>query len=795
MFAQQDQVELAILLHPVPSNAFETTRPILQSMRQQPNARIVVAPHSAAREDGNRRKIHDPKVAGGAAAHLYCAMHVRRFFYAAALVAAVGATAATTTLLPSGWRISPVQGSVVTTGTMPQGMALSPSGNDLAVVEAGYNPPALRILDAHDLQTKRLVPLKDAIGIPVWQDSVHVLVPGASTNTVWHVDVRDGSVTQTPAADWTIGVALDNRTIYSIGDDAPTHPAAVIVRDHIEYIANRGESSVTFVHGTQRIEIPVDLHPAALALSRDGTVLYVACADADTVDAIDTKTRTVRARIDVGLPQGAGASPNALALASDGMLYVSLGAENAVAGIQNGHVVARMPAGWYPDALAIHDDALYVANGKGESSRANPDFNPEKRGDPQYVAAAMVGSVRKVDVHEFGAQSTQDVLANIPSPQPTPPQTVVRAGGPIRHVIYIIKENRTYDQVLGDVAGADGDPQLAWFGQRNTPNEHAIVQRFGVFDDTYTDAQVSASGHNWSTAAFANDYVERLWPPNYGDRRKLYDFADPPASVPGTGYLWDNANRHDVSLRDYGEYTLEDSGTGVPETTPMQGLQSHVDPAYVGWNLDYSDELRVNEWQREFRAYVRQGTLPALEIMWLPNDHTMGTRPGALTPQAYVAQNDHAFGRIVDTVSHSPYWATTAIFAIEDDSQNGPDHVNDQRTTFYLASPYAKPGVHHEHYSTTSVIRTIELLLGMPPMTIYDATAPPMYDAFTLQPSLLPFDVLPEQIDTNARNASTAYGAQQSAHMNWSEPDANDPRIENEILTHAFARYAEQKHN
>ncbi|HUN29014.1 MAG TPA: hypothetical protein VMV65_04380, partial [Alphaproteobacteria bacterium] len=515
----------------------------------------------------------------------------------------------------------------------------------------------------------------------------------------------------------------------------------------------------------------------------------VACSDADVIDVIDTSNDRVIARIDVGLPQGRGASPNALAVAPDGTLYASLGAENAVAEIRGDRVVARAPAGWYPTGVAVDDHNVYVSNGRGEGSRANPGFQPERRHDPEYVAAAMTGSVRAIARDEFDASSSAEVAANMPVPVPTPDRTVVRAHGPIEHVIYIIKENRTYDQVLGDLPIGDGDPQLAWFGKDVTPNDHAIAMRFGVFDRTFTDAQVSANGHNWSTAAFANDYLERFWPPNYGGRRKQYDFEDgATASAPGTGYLWDDADKHGVSLRDYGEFVTDPANPGGLYTTHMAGLIGKIDGRFPGFDLKISDETRVDEWQREFEQFVRDGNLPTLIILRLPNDHTSGTYPGALTPQAYVAQNDHAFGRIVDVVSHSRYWASTAIFAIEDDSQNGPDHVDDQRTTFYLASPYAAPGVHHAHYTTSSVMRTIELLLGLPPMTIYDALAPPMYDAFALQPDLRPYDVIAPKIDDTVKNLRTAYGAAQSERMDFRDADAADPRILNDILAHVAGR-------
>lgn len=706
--------------------------------------------------------------------------------------------------LPTDWHLSAPVGNVATTGTMPQGLALSPDDTRIAVVDAGINPPDLRVFDVRDLHEIRSVALRDAFGTPVWASDREVLVAGASTNAVLAIDVPSGRVSQLGAGnypsalaredDGAIDVANDlGDTLVRVGAGAmkswPTgaHPAAVAVHDRTIYVANRGESSVSVLPSGE--SIAVDLHPAALALSPDGTKLYVACSDADVVDVIATQNDRLEARIPVGLPQGRGASPNALAVASDGTLYATLGAENAVAEIRGDRLVARIPAGWYPDGVAVDDRNVYVSNGKGEGSRANPDFNPERRHDPEYVATAMVGSVRVIPRDAFSGETTEEVSRNLPAPQPTPAQTVLRAGGPIQHVIYVIKENRTYDEVLGDISGADGDPKLVWFGEKITPNDHALARRFGVYDRTFTDAQVSANGHNWSTAAFANDYLERFWPPNYGGRRQQYDFEDGSvASAPGTGYLWDDAGAHGVSLRDYGEYVTDPSNPGGEYTTHMPGLEGKIDPRYPGFDLKISDEARIDEWQREFAQFVHNGNLPALEIVRLPNDHTAGTYPGALTPQSYAAQNDHALGRLVDTVSHSRYWATTAIFAIEDDSQNGPDHVDDQRTTFYLISPYAAPGVHHAHYTTSSVVRTIEILLGLPPMTIYDTLAPPLYDGFAMQPDLRPYAVIAPLIDDTVKNRRTAYGAALSERMDWKHADDVDPRVLNDILAHVAGR-------
>ena len=633
----------------------------------------------------------------------------------------------------------------------------------------------------------------------MWTDNAHVLVPGATTNAVLLVEVGTGAVSVLPAVSYVSAVARTNDgTVYAtsdldnqlvrVGTTLPplatgAHPAAIVFRGPSIYVANRGESTLSKFPDAK--SIAVDLHPGGACTIERRSRLYVACSDADTIDVVDTKNDTVIARIDVGVAQGRGASPNALAVAPDGTLYASLGAQNAVAEIRGDHVIARAPAGWYPTGVAVDDHNVYVSNGRGEGSRANPDFRPEHHHDPQYVGSAMTGSVRSIERDAFDANSTAEVLANMPVPVATPAQTVVRANGPIAHVIYIIKENRTYDQVLGDLPIGDGDPNLAWFGKTITPNDHAIALRFGVFDRTFTDAQVSANGHNWSTAAFANDYLERFWPPNYGGRRKQYDFEDgATASAPGTGYIWDDADKHRVSLRDYGEFVTDPSNPGGLYTTHMAGLIGKIDGRFPGFDLKINDEARVDEWQREFNEFVHDGNLPALIILRLPNDHTSGTYPGALTPQAYVAQNDHALGRVVDIVSHSRYWASTAIFSIEDDSQNGPDHVDDQRTTFYLASPYAAPGVHHAQYTTSSVLRTIELLLGLPAMTIYDALAPPMYDAFALQPDLRPYDVIAPQIDDTAKNVRTAYGAAQSERMDFRDADAADPRVLNDILAH-----------
>lgn len=741
---------------------------------------------------------------------------------AAALAALAGAGAvaayAPSTTLPGGWRLSRPLQAPATTGTMPQGLALAPDGARLAVVEGGVNPPALRFVNPNDFNDMHVVPLEGAFGKPVWLADGTVDVPGANADAILNVN-PDGYAVQTIALHkgaWPVALAFHagetQMATANDGDgtvsllDAPAfaeskhidvgpHPADVVYAPdgNSLYVSLRGSSDVARVDLASEAvtRFHVGLHPSSLALSADGKTLYAALTDDDAIAEIDTQTNAVRGKIDVGMHEGrvrgAGASPNALLLHAD-TLYVTLGAQNAVAVIRNGRLVERVPAGWYPTGVALSPKALFVSDGKGESTRPNAEFDPEGKDDRanEYVAATLDGSVRAIPLTALsaGAALTNETVANIRPQWTAPAQTVLRPNGPIKHVIYIIRENRSYDQVLGDIAHANGDARLAMFGRQVTPNLHAIAERFAVLDNAYTNSQVSADGHNWTDSAFGNDYLERFWPANYGHRRKEYDFElrEGPQS-PHNGYLWDAAARAHVSLRDYGEQLT--SGPAHFSVTGYPALQGHYDPHSIGWDLRTSDEVRVAEWRHEFDAYVREKNLPAFEIVYLPNDHTAGTRAGQPTPRAYVAINDHAVGELVDRVSHSPYWASTAIFSVEDDAQNGPDHVSNQRSTFYVASPYARGGVRHHHYSTASVVRTIELILGMQPLSIYDATAEPLYDVFGTVADARPYSVIAPRINTGEVNAKTAYGAQISAKLNFERPDAVDPRVLNDIIEHA----------
>jgi hypothetical protein len=710
----------------------------------------------------------------------------------ALILACAGAIAASTafSVLPNAWIVRGPMGPSLRTGTMPQGAALSPDGSTLAVVESGFNPPALALYSTRNLQTIRRVTLTGAFGRPVWTGR-GILVAGANADALFAIDPASGHVSKIALQrnSYPVAVAahINLVAVATNGDDSvrigrldglrnarairighqlgplvfsPDGSRLIVTVRSASYVA-----SVDTRTGAVR-RIATDLHPSDVLVVRGK--LYVAQADADTVGIYDAGTLNRIGDVFVGtVAHHIGSSPNALSGAGDAV-YVSLGAANEVAVLRDGRVAARLPAGWYPTDAVGRGDRLFIVDGKGDGTKPNLGFNVMSRGYHDYIASIEYGSIREIAL---------DGALPLPNPQGAqgarmpPAQTILHAGGPIEHVFFILKENRTYDQILGDMPQGNGDPKLVYFGAQVTPNQHALAQRFGLFDAFYTSGEVSDSGHNWADGAFANDYVERWWPPAYGGRNDNDEvLSGTGAGVASGGYIWDAARRANVSFRDYGEMALMPAIEGhVAATAPSLG--DRFDPHYVGWDLDYSDLDRVKEWKREFDGFVSNGTVPQLEYMWLPNDHTAGTRPGQLSPAAYIATNDYAVGLIVEAISHSKIWPSSAIFITEDDAQDGADHVSDQRSTLYIASPYATGGAIHDHFSTVSVLRTIELLLGMKPLSTYDATAAPLYAAFDSTPKLEPFDATAPKIDTTTRNAKVASATTVGIEWDLSRPD------------------------
>lgn len=716
----------------------------------------------------------------------------RSIAFAGILLCAIAASGGTKfAVLPNGWLIAQPEGPVVQTGTLPQGAAASPDGKSLAVVESGYNQPALCLYSTTDLKRSESIPLKGAFGRPVWIDGSHLLVAGANADALLVVDVADRSVRNIPfpkgsyplavaTSGTTIAVSTEGDQSVRIGTLEGVAAAKPVRVGEVLGVAFSSDGKTLFASDTSsdRIEaidartlaahsIETGLHPCALLVS--GDTLYVAQSDADSVGVFDTSTGRRLADVYVGDPHVAGVSPNALASSGDAV-FVSLGAANEIAVIRDRKVTARVPAGWYPTGVVPVGQRLFIIDGKGEGTRANPRLVPGTHGDVDYIAAIQFGSIRAYDLSSRSVDpSNPQGAAGWADGQTS---AIVRKGGPIRHVFFILKENRSYDQVLGDLPQGNGDASLASFGERVTPNEHALATRFGIFDNTYVSGEVSEPGHNWADTAFDTDFIERMWPINYGGRRSADDTYSA-AGIPRNGYIWQAAQNAHVSFRDYGEMT--EPGTGKSGQIAARSLAGIYDRNYIGWNLDYSDLDRVKEWRREFAEFLRDGDLPQLEWMWLPNDHTYGTRPGKLSPASMVAQNDYALGEIVETISHSRVWRDSAIFVIEDDAQDGPDHVSAQRTIFFLISPYARGGVYHAHYATVGVLRTIELILGIPPLSAYDAMAVSLHAAFSSTLRLAPYTAISPKISLTTRNLKTAYAAALSAKLDFRRPDANPP--------------------
>ncbi len=591
-------------------------------------------------------------------------------------------------------------------------------------------------------------------------------------------------------------------------------------------VTNWGGASVTLIDaaaGRVLATIPVEDHPCDALFSPDGKTLFVAQANRNRVAAVDVASRKVVRQVAVALgPEGPGtpsaealpdgSTPNALALSGDGRtLFVANADDDAVAVVEVGEDLARtrvsgfIPSGWYPAALGLSPDAktLVVANGKGSGSRANATDGPTPervaKGIPAGHIQKLPGSVSIVPIpskKDLAALTVRAYANRKPAARgdsPARASAVIPAKpgdpSPIRHVVYVIRENRTYDQVLGDLPQGNGDPSLTIFGRDVTPNAHALAEEFVLLDNFYCDAEVSADGHNWSTAAYATDFVEKVWPLVYASNGWSYVFeGDDVAAAPTAGYLWDAAARAGVSLRNYGEFLGIAAEAPADEYTGRfegkgANLAPNTCPFYPGFDMDLLDNARVDLWLKEFREFEKKGEMPRLMIVRLGNDHTIGTKKGAKTPRAMVAENDVALGRLVEALSKSAFWKETAVFVVEDDAQNGSDHVDAHRTVALAISPYTRRrAVDSTMYSTTSMLRTMELILGLPPMSQHDASATPMSNAFSDVPDPTPFTHRPSAIPFWETNPDGAPMQAEMETWDFSREDAAPDIAFNEAI-------------
>lgn len=561
-----------------------------------------------------------------------------------------------------------------------------------------------------------------------------------------------------------------------------------------------GEHAVAIVNGEtlERIAlIQVGSHPNDMFYLSKAKHLIVACSDSDDISVIDLVTQAEARRFHLEIPEVPLGGAQPVALAADpnaGKIYVALAGVNAVAVF---HVEFEkritysyerlFSSGAYPTALWFSDRSkmLFIADGR---NAVTGPTGPEGATATNYpkIGSIIGGGIEAYSADGLESRTTtlrQQVYQGVQTPSETEKQRIAQfsaGSGPIRHVFYILKENRTYDQILGDLPQGNGDPRLVLFGEAITPNHHALAREFILFDNFFVDGDVSADGHFWSMSATATDYVTRLWSTTYsGHSEEAFDAPydgdeehDHPIAAPGSGFLWDRAEKLGIIYRDYGEWGVPDKADRKKDVVYLAGLKNHFDPYYRDEIGDVTDQERVDEWQREFRAFEANGKLPQLNIIHLPNDHTSGTKLGYPTPRAMVADNDLALGRIVETISHSRFWPHSVIFVLEDDAQSGPDHIDAHRSVLLVISPFThRHAVEHTHFQTASALKTMEQILGMTSLTYFDDRAASLLPEFDPQPALEPYKALVPTIPLNEMNRPDAPGGKESARWDFTHPD------------------------
>ena len=627
--------------------------------------------------------------------------------------------------------------------------------------------------------------------------AVHVLGQIVSA-----VDLKTGHVLHSialPAEAYTCIVSPDGTTLY-----VSLWGGAKVLAYDAHTFAPKGD-------------IGVGEHPNAMVMTRDGKRLFVACANTNAVWAIDVASGRASEQISVAMfPHApAGSTPNHVSLSPDDTRLLVANADNNTVAVvdiskSTSEVVGFVPTGWYPTAAMFSRDGaqIFVLSGKGLSSESNKRYGPNRA---SYIGLLLTGTLSILPTPDANGLQTLTKMAlsvtpyseehrltpaNAPAASPIPRR--VGDPSPIKHVFYVIRENRTYDQVFGDLDRGEGDPTLTLFGDDVTPNAHALVREFGVLDNFYVDAEVSYDGHAWSMGAYATDFVEKFWPTNYARRGGVYLSEGTGAmrnkygnvTAPEDGYIWDAAIRKGASVRSYGEFTHWEPGPVADRVSgklkavaSVPGLVSRINPNYPPWELAVKDNARLEVWKKEFEQFDAAGDVPALSIVRLGNDHTNGTRVGWPTPRAMVAENDLAVGRLVEIISHSRIWKESAIFVLEDDAQGGPDHIDAHRSPGLVISPFSKRrSVDSTLYTTSGMLRTMELILGLPPMTQYDAAATPMYNAFQPTPNVAAYAHIDPRIPLDERNDQWSWGADASARMDMSEADLAPDREFNEII-------------
>lgn len=749
--------------------------------------------------------------------------------------------------LPNGWSLTPV-GTSLPLGDLPLNIAVSKSKKLLAVTNNGQSVQSIQLIDvaSEKVLDNKVVP-KLWYGLKFSSNEKFLYASGGNDNRILKYAIADNKLSLSdsiilgkpwPEKVSPAGIELDddanilyvvtkeNNSLYVINTVSkeiinqlalPDAAYACLLSSNKKqlYISCWGCDKILIYDVQQKkivTEIKVGDNPNELLLTKSGRILFVSNANDNSVSVIDATKNKVLETLNAALYPDApsGSTSNGLALSSDEKtLYVANADNNCLSvfdvsepGLSKSK--GFIPTGWYPTNVKAIGNKIYVSNGKGFSSKANPNGpNPTRKeevvvyqkGDPtkvqevEYIAGLFKGTMSIIQTPDdkMLAAYSKLVYENTPytkekethvsgeagSPIPMKPGDI----SPIKYVFYVIKENRTYDQVLSDVKGGNGDTTLLLFGRHYTPNQHALAEQFVLLDNFYVNGEVSADGHNWSTGAYANDYLEKTWPTAYGDRGGNYD-AEGNREIANNkgGFIWDMCKRHNVTFRTYGEFA-DDYKPNIPV------LKDHLCPYYTGWDESVRDTVRFHQWKRDFDSLLAINAVPHLTTLRFINDHTEGMRKGRPTPYAHVADNDLATGMFVEYLSKSSIWNECAVFILEDDAQSGPDHVDAHRSTAYVAGGRVKQNfVDHTMYSTSSMLRTIELILGIPPMTQYDAAAEPMWRCFSkdaLHPS---FKSLSCEVDLNEVNTAMNEWQKRSETFDFTAEDRVPDMELNQVL-------------
>jgi len=749
--------------------------------------------------------------------------------------------------LPNGWSLSPI-GKSLPLGDLPLTIAVSPSKKLLAVTNNGQSTQSLQLIDATKHQILDSIDIPASwLGLAFSKDEKTLYASGGNDNWIleyaiqknklllkdsiklgdkWPTKISPAGLTINYLTNTLFVVTKDNNSLYTIdlGSKKITSQIALPAEAYTCLLSSNKKQLYISIWGDESVLVydidskkimkkyKVGSHPNDMVLNKKGNLLFVANANDNSVSIIDLQKNKIAETLNTALYPDAptGSTTNALAISEDDKkLYIANADNNCLAVFdisKYGNSISKgfIPVGWYPTAVKVIGNTIFVANGKGYTSHANP-YGPDpykKRGQlgfqlgllkdassTQYIGGLMKGTLSifqqptdaqlaiysKAVYDNTPYNKEKELLSGAEKGNPIPQK--VGDQSPIKYVFYIVKENRTYDQVLGDVKEGNGDPALCLFGENITPNQHALVKDFVLLDNFYVDGEVSADGHNWTFGAYATDYLEKNWVTSYGGRGGTYD-AEGTRNIANSkkGFIWDHAKRAGVTYRTYGEFA-DDYKANLPV------LENHFCPYFTSWDQSVRDTTRVGQWKREFDSLYAHNAVPQLNTLRLINDHTEGLRLGKPSPNAHVAENDLAVGMFIEYLSKHPIWNQTAVFIVEDDAQDGPDHIDAHRTTAYVAGGLVKRNfVDHTMYSTSSMLKTIELILGIPPMSQYDAAATPLWRCFQSTPNNFVFNAKPAKYDINEKNTVKSAWQQKSETFNFAKEDAIPDRVFTEVI-------------